>query len=190
MGVKCVYIYAFKSIRTLTILIIELHWSVNLPENIQSLVSDQWSYQQFYNNFLSCFSWWCRAWSPTPSPARRCNTDSCWKRKYLNILRQAHCRVLVLIFICWLLYVLVISVFFRAVTQIDQFVNGYFSGFLYLLIVIVVRVHLHDSVDTLNVTTRKSRNISKTNRISLHIQWSILSGLNLPQLCMIAKPKK
>ena len=90
----------------------------------------------------------------------------------------------------WFLFADCFMCSFSKFFQVAPFVNYYLSGFMYLLIVIVVRVHLHDSVDTLNVTTRKSRNISKTNRISLHIQWSILSGLNLPQLCMIAKPKK
>ena len=123
---------------------------------------------------LSCFSWWYRAWSPTPSPARRCNTDSCWKRKYLNIFRQAHCRVLVLIFLLVHFFR-----FFRAVTQKAQFVNDFLSGFLYLLIVIVVRVHLHDSVGTLNVTTRKSRMVSNTNRISIFIGPSSVGSICL-----------
>ena len=104
-SVMCVYIHAFKEIWALTMLIIELHWSVNLPENIRSLVIGLTS--SFIIIVLSCFSWWYRAWSPTPSPARRCNTDSCWKGKYLNILRHARCRVLVLVFICWLLYGLI-----------------------------------------------------------------------------------
>ena len=168
-------------------LIIELYWSVNFPENIRSLVSDHIGLTgSFIIIVLSCFSWWYRAWSPTPSPARRCNTDSCWKGKYLNILGHAHCSLQGFGPDFYLLIALCAR--FLSFFQVAQFVNYYLSGFMYLLIVIVVRVHLHDSVGTLNVTTKKSRMVSNTNRFSLYIRWSILSGLNFPEPCMFAKP--
>ena len=54
------------SSKRLTLLVIELYWSVDLPRkyliNIPNI-----KLSIVFKILLSCFSWWCQAWSPAPS---------------------------------------------------------------------------------------------------------------------------
>ena len=60
------------SSKRLTLLVIELYWSVDLPRkyliNIPNI--QMWNGIKLtimFKILLSCFSWWCQAWSPVPS---------------------------------------------------------------------------------------------------------------------------
>ena len=139
------YIYAFKQIWTLTILIIELHWSVNLPENMRSLVSEHIG---LTGSFIIIFF---------PAFLGDVELDLQLLLLLVAVIQTVVGKenistfwgMLVAEFWSWFYLLIALCAHFLSCFQVAQFVNYYLSGFMYLLIVIVVRVHLHDSVDTL-----------------------------------------